>query len=373
MKIFLVCNSLGGGGAERVHVNLANGFANRGHEVYLVADIYQKVAYPVDKKVHILPLCPEKKHKIVKWIAAIRMLRTYVKKYHADIVIGNMQLCSIISRLSTIGLGIPVILTIHHAMESKAYKFSKLELFLDGRTPPLYAATTVLTQADKLLLDKKYRNRKNIFVMPNPLTFVPISVVDGYLSENGRKIQKENVILAAGRLDNWRCKGWDILINAVKFLRPLLLEKNWKICIAGEGTEQTRQFLESLRKDARVEGCLEFIGYQTNMKELFQKASIFCLSSRSEGLPMVLIEAMSQGCASVACDNLGRTQEIITDESMGLLFETENIENLAQQLTRMIRNEDYRENVQRNSVERSKYYLLEHIVDLWEDLFEKIK
>ena len=373
MKIFLVCNSLGGGGAERVHVNLANGFAQRGHEVYLVADIYQKVAYPVDEKVHVLPLCPENKHKLLKWITAIRLLRGYIKKYRADVVIGNMQLCSIISRLSAVGLRVPVILTVHHAMESKAYKFSKFELFLDGRTPPFYAATTVLTQADRLLLDQKYKTRKNIFVMPNPLTFVPISVSEGVLTENGTTIQKEKVVLAAGRLDNWRYKGWDILINAAKILKPLLLEKNWKICIAGEGTEKTEQFLESLRKKAGVEECLEFIGYQTNMKELFQKASIFCLSSRSEGLPMVLIEAMSQGCASVACDNLGRTQEIITNESMGLLFETENVENLAQQLTKMIQDDDYRLNVQQNSIERSKYYSLEHIVDLWENLFEKIK
>lgn len=373
MKIFLVCNSLGGGGAERVHVNLANGFAHRGHEVYLVADIYRKVAYPVDEKVNVLPLCPDKNNKLLKWTTAIRRLRTYIKRYRADVVIGNMQLCSIISRLATIGLGIPVVLTIHHAMESKAYKFSKLEMFLDGRTSPFYAATTVLTQADRLLLDKKYNNRKNIFVMPNPLTFVPISVADECLTENGKNIHKENVILAAGRLDNWRYKGWDILINAAKILKPLLLEKNWKIWIAGEGTEKTERFLESLRKDAGVEGCLEFIGYQTNMKQLFQKASIFCLSSRSEGLPMVLIEAMSQGCAAVACDNLGRTQEIVIDESMGLLFETENVENLAHQLSRMIEDKALRLKVQRNSIERSKYYLLEHIVDLWEELFASIK
>ena len=64
MKIFLVCNSLGGGGAERVHVNLANGFAQRGHEVYLVTDIYRKVAYPVEEKVHVLPLCPDNNNKL---------------------------------------------------------------------------------------------------------------------------------------------------------------------------------------------------------------------------------------------------------------------------------------------------------------------
>lgn len=373
MKIFLVCNSLGGGGAERVQVNLANGFAQREHEVYLIADINQPASYPVDERVNVLPLCLQSTNKLKKWGGAVSMLRKNIKKYKPDVVIGNMQLCSIISRLATIGLGVPVILTIHHAMESKAYKFRRLELFLDGRTPPLYAATTVLTQADKLLLDRKYNSRKNIFVMPNPLTFTPISVGEESLTENGKIIQKEKVILAAGRLDNWRCKGWDILIHAAKILQPLLLEKNWKICIAGGGTETTRLFLETMRKEAGVEECLEFMGYQTNMKDLFQKASIFCLSSRSEGLPMVLIEAMSQGCAPVACENLGRTKEIITNESEGLLFQTADAEDLAEKLTKMIVDNEFRQSVQKNAVERSKYYSLDHIIGMWEELLKKYK
>ena len=49
MKIFIVCNSLGAGGAERVGVNLANGFVNHGHEVYIITDLFQEAAYPVDE------------------------------------------------------------------------------------------------------------------------------------------------------------------------------------------------------------------------------------------------------------------------------------------------------------------------------------
>lgn len=45
MKIFLVCNSLGGGGAEHVHVNLANGFAQRGHEVCHKTEVFYGYEY----------------------------------------------------------------------------------------------------------------------------------------------------------------------------------------------------------------------------------------------------------------------------------------------------------------------------------------
>lgn len=373
MKIFLVCNSLGGGGAERVHVNLANGFAQRDHEVYLIADVNQPASYPVDEQVHVLPLCPQSTNKLKKWGGAVSMLRKNIKKYKPDVVIGNMQLCSIISRLASLGTATPVVLTIHHALESKEYQFSKVELFLDNHTAPLYRAATVLTEADKDLLEQKYRIKKNVFVMPNPLTFNPIDVQSGGAIYNGETIlQKEKVILAAGRLDNWRYKGWDILINAAKELRPLLLKENWKICIAGGGTKETEQFLESLRQNAGVADCLQFIGYRTDMKALFQKASIFCLSSRSEGLPMVLIEAMSQGCAPVACENLGRTKEIITNEKEGLLFKTADVNDLAKQLSRMITDSEYRNKVQHAAIQRSTYYQTEHIIDMWEDMLKKV-
>ena len=374
MKLFLVCNSLGGGGAERVHVNLANGFAQRGHQVYLVTDIYQDSSYPVDGSVHVLPLCPKTNNKLVKWGKAVPWLRKNIKQYRPDVVIGNMQLCSIISRLASMGTHTPVVLTIHHAMESKEYKFSKVEMFLDGHTSSCYNATTVLTTADRDLLKQKYHKTKRIYVMPNPLTFTPVTVTpEGGLFNGESMIQKEKVILAAGRLDNWRYKGWDILIQAAKKLSPLLLQEGWTICIAGGGTEETQQFLETLRHDAGVEDCLQFIGYRKDMKDLFQKASVFCLSSRSEGLPMVLIEAMSQGCAPVACDNLDRTKEIITNEKEGLLFKTADVEDLSRQLTRMITDKDYRDMVQRSAVQRSTYYQMDHILVMWEDLLKELR
>ena len=362
MKIFLVCNSLGGGGAERVHVNLANGFAQRGHEVYLIADIYKNVTYPVDEKVHVLPLCPRTTNKLLKWVKSVSMLRKNVKKYKPDVVIGNMDLCSVISRISTLFSSTPVVFANHHALESQAYKIKMQTKLSDCILPRFVSATTLLTAADKKYMARKYHQQKNIFVMPNPLTFTPVETIP----------TKENIIFAAGRLNNWRYKGWDILINAAEKLKPLLIEKGWMIQIAGGGTEKESEFLEVLCQQAGAGDVIEFLGYRTDMEVLFQKASIYCLSSRTEGLPMVLIEAMSQGCAPVACENLDRTKEIITNETEGLLFETANIEDLVEKLTKMIVDDEYRQKVQKCAVKRSQYYLPENIICEWEKLFQQI-
>lgn len=370
MKIFLVCNSLGGGGAERVHVNLANGFAQRGHEVYLIADVNQPASYPVDEQVHVLPLCPQSTNKLKKWGGGVSMLRKNIKKYKPDVVIGNMHLCSSVSRIAAIGTHTPVVMTIHHALESKEYDgFSKSEKFLDRHSPSIYAATTVLTEADKEVMNNKYHQKKNIIVMPNPLTFTPVTEIPS----------KESIVLAAGRLNDWKYKGWDLLIKAWALMNGQWTKHNgqfddqssalsgWRLQIAGTGSEQDFSFLKQLCKENDVEDSVEFLGYRTDMKELYQKASIFCLSSRSEGLPMVLIEAMSQGCAPVACENLERTKEIITSEKEGLLFKTADVDDLAKQLSRMITDSEYRNNVQRAAVKRSAYYQIDHIIDIWED------
>lgn len=126
-------------------------------------------------------------------------------------------------------------------------------------------------------------------------------------------------------------------------------------------------------KEHEVENVVNFIGYQKDMLSLYGKASVFLLSSRSEGLPMVLLEAMSQGCACVATDFKGRTREIITNDQEGLLALPEDYVQLSLHLKELIDDKKKREMIQKNAVERSKYYNLDHVVDMWENLFHLIQ
>lgn len=376
MSFFFVCNSLGGGGAERVHVNLANGFAQRGHEVYLVTDVNQDSSYLVDERVHVLPLCPKINNKLVKWGKAVSWLRKNMKQYRPDVVIGNMHLCSIVSRIAATGMKTPVVMTIHHALESKEYNgFSKSEKFLDKYSPSIYAATTVLTEADAEVMKNTYHQRKNIFVMPNPLTFSPVRVMEEgvLMNDHNEQIHKEKIVFAAGRLNDWKYKGWDLLIKAAGSIKRLFIDDGWKIMIAGDGPESSKSLLADLCKQNGVEDVVVFLGYRTDMKELYQRASIYCLSSRSEGLPMVLLEAMSQGCAPVACENLGRTKEIISCEKEGLLFKTGDVEDLARQLSVMITDHEKRKEIHLAAVKRSEAFLMDRIIERWEFLLNGIK
>lgn len=374
MKIFIICNNLGGGGAERVGVNLANGFTQKGHQVFIVTDIYMPANYEVDESITILPLCKQHASKKSKWIQAIKNIRKYAKAERPDVIIGVMHLCSIAAWLGSLGLRIPVILTIHHALERiKELHTSKLNIFCDRQLSRIYDITTILTEADRKVIG----DRKNIRVMPNPLTFDSASTIP----------TKENFILAAGRIDDWKYKGFDnLLLSWSKIMKNEENEKmrndNWWLKIAGAGSPGSISYLKSLLTDTewiQTEGSwksekyhMEFLGYRKDMLQLYQKASIFVLSSRSEGLPMVLIEAMSQGCAPVATDYKGRSREIITTDEEGITCNIEDSDAMALGIGKLIQDEQYRLTVQQKALERSKYYALPNIISMWEDLLKQI-
>ena len=106
---------------------------------------------------------------------------------------------------------------------------------------------------------------------------------------------------------------------------------------------------------------------------MFRESEIFVLSSRYEGFGNVLLEAMSQGCACIACDYKGRQREIIRNETEGLCIEPEDVEQLAKAILRMITDEVYRNSVRINGISCSKDHDVSIIADRWLNMFEEIR
>ena len=175
----------------------------------------------------------------------------------------------------------------------------------------------------------------------------------------------------------------------------------WRLEIAGL-CDRPRNYLRivNLIQDFKIEDRTKLLGYRTDVEQLYRDSEIFVLSSRYEGFGLVLIEAMSQGCAPVACDYKGRQGEIIGDPpnclslrpatvgsslnmedfqkdhlkicENGILCEPENVEALAQAMDKMISDEEYRRKVQQNAVKRTEFYNLERTGEHWEKFLEKV-
>lgn len=359
MKILIVCPRLCYGGAERVAVSLANGFVERGHQVTVLANLYDEVTYHLESKVTCWNLVSTNRHKILKWGSAILRIRRCVKQEHPDIVIGIIALCSLVSRIATIGFKVPVIATEHDAFERPetapmpfGIRFAKFCL------NHIYKCVTVLTESDKKIIGNRLRN---VVVMPNPLA-IPLATK---IPDKGKNI------LAAGRVDNWYDKGFDVLIQAWGQIANKYPE--WTLQIAGVYMDaKTRSYLDGIAREQHVESRVKYLGFVEDMTSLYQKSAVFVLSSRYEGFGLVLIEAMSQGCACVACDYHGRQREIITSEREGLVCAPDNVTDLAAAMERVISDDVYRQKVMTGGMDRAAYYSIPHIIERWELLINQL-
>ena len=394
MKILIVCPRLCHGGAERVAVELANGFAIKGIEVLFLTDLFEEISYSLSTDVKLLGFAKRRKGKVGKWLSAIFNARGIAKEFSPDVIIGIMSTCSFVGRVATFGLGIPVIATEHDSFERPmSAPMSRWERFTKFILNRLYRQITVLTEADYRVIGKRL---SNVTVMPNPLALSPIDTIP----------QKQRVILAAGRVDVWHYKGFDVLMRSLASsvilenmnrkpasLAELMRRGGWKLQIAGVWREESsKDYLLGIAREHGVDDLVDFLGFVDDMKSLYQRSSVFVLSSRYEGFGLVLIEAMSQGCAPVACDYKGRQREIINPSSVlprkeeeqsaavsefcvcdnGILCEPDNADQLAAAIARMISDDKYRMSVQQNAISRSRYYSIENTIDRWEQLLNKI-
>lgn len=370
MKIVILVYRLTGGGAERVAALWATGFANRGHEVSVIigSDNPQDVTYSIPDNVKIYNVASKIRPIILRNALGklgllhsfkLRKLHKLLHSINPDVVIGVLHPWAWEAYQVTKDMNLKIINTEHNSFErpdsAPLTQQSIIEKFEWNKH---FDHVTVLTQADKDVIGDKLTN---VTVLPNPLTFEPQDCVP----------KKKKVIMASGRLDAWHYKGFDVLIKAWGKVASEYPE--WKLEIAGTGKAASLSYLKRIAEQENIKDSqVEFLGFCNDMKSLYEHSSIFVLSSRYEGFGMVLIEAMSQGCACIACDYKGRQREIIQDDSQGIVCPADEVEALASAIKRMITDNEYREECQRNAIERSKFYSLDKTMDRWENILSHI-
>lgn len=364
MRILILTHNLTGGGAERVATLWATGFVKRSHEVGMVLNCPETEVqtYPLSEKVccyNIFCWVANKLYRKFGWdFYYIFRLRRIIYEFHPDVIIGVMLRWSEWARKATLN-NIPIISTEHNVLDLPAYAPQKREQDVAWRLSLYrhYKYITVLTEADKKYVEKLgYK----VYTLPNPLAFVPLREIP----------KKEHVILAAGRLDAWHIKGFDLLLKA--WAQIAGKHPDWSLQIAGAGSKKNLQYLSDVAREYHIDEQTSFLGFQPNLLNSYRRASIFVLSSRYEGFGMVLIEAMSQGCAPIACDYKGRQREIIRTDEEGVICPVDDLEALAKAIDKMINDDEYRNFIQHNAIERSKNYSLDNIMDRWEDILKRL-
>lgn len=353
MKINFISSSLTGGGAERVLVLLANHFSEKGHKVSIIT-FNQGEAFQVHDSIKRICL-HHGKFRNHKLRSINNLLGHYkVKNNRPDVIISFITNTNFISTIVAKYFGIKIICSEHiNYLQKGNYltKFTRnvLYRFIDH--------LTVLTSFDLPFYSQK---KINVSVMPNPCTFIPI--------RSNNKI-RQKVILAVGNLDRFHHKGFDNLVNLIT---PVLKNhKDWVLKIIGEGNTG-KELLKSLAIKNNIESQIIFTGFRSDVNLIMQESSIFIMSSRYEGLPMVLIEAMSQGMACISYDCNTGPADIIKNLENGLLIENQNEEAMQIGLEKLIQDPDLRNDLSAHAVKSLSRFSIENVGKQWEQLLHKI-
>jgi len=344
-KIGFVIYSLGSGGAERVLVNLANYLSND-YEITIYTFSNKESFYELNKKIKYkkLNLAKKSKNKMESIFYAfkrIKVLKEAVK--NEDLVISFMTHTNILAIIAS-KLGNKKIV-ISERIEYNFYG-NKIN-FLKRIFYPFANYLVLLTNPDT----KNYKYLKNVEIISNPIK----------MSECNEK--KENIILAVGRLD--KQKGFDTLVEVYS-----KIDTNYPLYIVGEGKEKKN--LEDLVKKLNLEEKVFLVGKSKEIHKWYEKASIFVLSSRKEGFPNVLIEAMSCGCGCIAFDCPYGPGEIIENNKNGILVENQNKEELKKAIELLINDKSLREKLSKEAIKIREKYSIEKIGEKWKSIVQKL-
>lgn len=363
MKLALIISSLGGGGAERVMTLLANAWVKRGNEVTLITLASNRMdVYPLDPGVrrvaldvagpsaHVLAALG---HNAVRILA----LRRAIAACRPDAAISFIAESNVRVLVAAAGLGVPVIVSERTFLNGHHMRgtWRVLRRWLYPR------ASAIVAQTRRCAIELEPLARHRVDVIANPVSVE---------SAAGRPLRRSKVaghtLLAVGRLAPE--KGFDLLIEA--FAKLAGRYPDWNLVILGEGP--LRADLERQVAARGLAGRIAMPGFNGQVHEAMRRADLFVLSSRYEGFPNALLEAMAEGAACVSFDCDTGPRELIEHGTNGWLVPPGDAPALAAALDTLMRAADLRERLGRRARAVVTAYALPAILDQWNALVESV-
>lgn len=354
MNIAFLINSLAqAAGTERVTSIIANELVKRGFKVDLfIVRNEGKPFFYLAPEINLHYLSQERNTNIyLHYPVNVYRIRKLLVSRKIDIIIDVCSAMSLMSIPATLFTKAKVITWEHfnanvnwNPITSPAAR--KLAAALS------YKIVT-LTQADSEVFQKRYK-AKNTTVIPNPITIRIDSKTD----------LKSKTVLAVGRFEHQ--KGFDMLLQAWKHCR--CKEFGWKLKIVGSGS--LKEELEKQIYADKISDTVELQNPVEDVSSLYRDASLFVMSSRFEGLPLVLIEAMAMGLPIVSFDCETGPRDIVKDRVTGRLLPAFDIVAMSKTIDELTSNQALLEEYSINSITYSKKFDINPIIVSWEKLIK---
>lgn len=363
--VYVVSDYTNSGGIERVISSKANYLVANGYEVYIVSCCHQdrKPFFEFDSKIKFHDLAIPSINDKYKNIFLER-LSSYLNELKPDIVISTGM--RVMNYLYEIKDGSKKVLELHFSKYRRKFNFASFESFYLGRlflNLYYYKTNQLVKRYDKFIVlteeDKKswlVSDIQNIEVIPNPLPFIPARISD----------LKTKRIIAIGR--HTYQKGFDILLEMWSKIEAKY--PDWILTIFGDGTKRSKieQKVDKLNLSTRI----ELHPPVSNVANEFFKSSIFALSSRYEGLPMVLLEAMVCGLPSVCFACKCGPRDVIENSENGFYVTQVNTEAFIERLEQLMNSEELRVKMGQLASEKIRCLEIDNVMPKWISLFENL-
>ena len=333
-RICIFLPSLRGGGAERVMLLLARGFAERGHRVDLVlAKAEGSYLSQVPESIRVVDL------KASRVLVALPSLLRFTKSEQPAAIVSAMGHANIIAlwarRLAKVStrLLITAHSTLSLSVQNSTVPRQRLFPMLEHYFYPWADAIVAVSKgvADDLAMVARLP-RDRIKVIYNPV------VTEDLFRKAEEPLEHPwflpgcpPVILGVGRLT--AAKDFPTLIRAFARVRESQLAR---LLILGEGDE--RDSLEKLVRELRLERDVSMPGFMDNPYAYMRRSSMFVLSSSWEGLPTALIEAMACGCQVISTDCPSGPEEILDGGKYGELVQVGDTKAMSSAMLRALSN-----------------------------------
>ncbi|WP_202922010.1 MULTISPECIES: glycosyltransferase family 4 protein [unclassified Campylobacter] len=346
-------------GAERVAVNLANAFSEQGHKVELLSffkgDLNSPFEISPSVKLSYINLFSEENQKKDKNF----LYRFYIKNFYKIFLsykIKTMypEVDFIISNSSNY---FPYFknkntryIAIQHMLATQGSKRNKL-----------YDALVILSSKELKIWQNFY---KCVVVIPNFIPHIP----------NLNTNLKQKQVIAVGKLSkekgfNRLIEIWNLLAQDENFKQEF---RQWKLIIVGDG--KLKEDLEKQIRDLNLEKNIILKPFTKEVEKEYLNASIYTLSSHFESFGMVLAEASSFALPCIAFDVKTGPSDIIENEKTGFLVQDDDLQDFAQKLKLLMKDESLREKFGKNAKEKiKKEFSKEVVLKKWEELFKNLK
>lgn len=362
MRILMIISALDGGGAERIMSELCSYLVKRAWHVTLMTleggreDYFSYNEKVVRVRVDLMWESNGALERVSSLVRRFSLLRRSIKNCDPDIVVSFIDTTNVRVIASSLGLKVPVIVC--ERTDPRFHDVGFLWKLARRLLYPMAAGVVVQTESVSKWMDRWWPST-TLNVLPNP---VRESFDSNVIPSSD--IPDSKYILGVGRLS--REKGFDLLIDA--YSKSMLIGLGWRLVILGDGPDK-----DSLIAQVRglgIESNVLFPGRRKDPENWFSRSEIFILSSRYEGFPNVLLEAMQCGTACIAFDCRSGPSEIVKDGYNGVLVTAGDTEKLTDDINQLATNESLRVELKRNAFEALNEFSSERVLFKWEKLFK---